>query len=118
VRQFPAASRISTWRYFSRKKRTIQKKKLLATYFLLVVIEPLRSSRLAGELAVRMPAGLMLILVVYLLRDVPTQTPPAAAVSVAAALVVAVLHLWRCNALLSIFGGTSVFVLATNLLIR
>ena len=37
------------------------------------VIEPLRSSRLAGELAVRMPGGLMLILVVYLLRDVPTS---------------------------------------------
>ena len=81
------------------------------------VIEALRASRLAGELAVRMPAGLMLILVVYLLRDVPTKTSAAAAVTAAAALVVVVLHLWRSNALLSIFAGTAVYVLATNLLV-
>ena len=80
------------------------------------VIEPLRSSRLV-ELAVRMPAGLMVILVVYLLRDVPAKAPAAAAVTVAAALVVAVLHLWRSSALLSIFAGTGVYVLATNLLV-
>ena len=43
------------------------------------VIEPLRSSPLAAVLAARMPAGLMLILVVYLLRDVPTEAPAAAA---------------------------------------
>jgi branched-subunit amino acid transport protein AzlD len=81
------------------------------------VIEPLRASRLAGELAVRMPAGLMLILVVYLLREVPTRPSAAAAVTVAAALVVVVLHLWRSNFLLSILAGTAVYVLATNLLI-
>lgn len=81
------------------------------------VIEPLRTSRLAGELAGRMPAGLMLILVVYLLRDVPAQAPAAAAVTVAAAVLVGVLHLWRSNALLSIFAGTAVYVLATNLVV-
>ncbi len=81
------------------------------------VIEPLRSSRLAAELAVRMPAGLMLILVVYLLRDIPAKAPAAAAVTVAAALVVVVLHLWRSSALLSIFAGTAGYVLATNLLV-
>ena len=80
------------------------------------VIEPLRSSLLAGSLARRLPAGLMLILVVYLLRDVPSQTSLAAAATVAAALVVVALHLWRSNALLSIFTGTAVYVLATNLL--
>ncbi len=82
------------------------------------VIEPLRSSRLAAELAVRMPAGLMLILVVYLLRAVPAKTPPAAAVSFVAALVVAALHWWRSNALLSIFTGTALYVLAMNLLVH
>ena len=81
------------------------------------VIEPLRASRLAAELSVHMPAGLMLILVVYLLRDVPSATPAAAAVTVAAALLVAGLHLWRSNALLSIFAGTTLYVLATNLLV-
>ena len=81
------------------------------------IIEPLRSSRLAAELALRMPAGLMLILVVYLLRDVPHQAPTAALVTVGSALLVAVLHLWRSSALLSIFAGTAVYVLATNLLV-
>ena len=81
------------------------------------VIEPLRSSPLAGSLAARMPAGLMLILVVYLLHDAPTQAPAGAAVTLGAALLVAVLHLWRSNALLSIFTGTAVHVLATNLVV-
>ena len=61
-----------------------------------------------------MPAGLMLILVVYLLRDVPTKTSAAAAVTIAAALVVVVLHLRRSNFLLSILTGTAVYVLAMN----
>ena len=46
------------------------------------IIEPLRSSQLAAVLSVRMPAGLMLILVVYLLRDVPHQAPAAAVITV------------------------------------
>jgi branched-subunit amino acid transport protein AzlD len=81
------------------------------------IIEPLRSSHLASVLAVRMPAGLMLILVVYLLRDVPEQAPAAAAVTVGAAVLVAVLHLWRSNALLSIFAATAAYVVATTLLV-
>ena len=64
-----------------------------------------------------MPAGLMLILVVYLVRDVPHQAPTAALVTVGPALLVAVLHLWRSSALLSIFAGTAVYVLATNVLV-
>ena len=60
----------------------------------------------------------LLMLVAYLLRDVPSQAPAAAAVTVAAALGVAVLHLWRSNALLSIFTGTAAYVLATNLLVH
>jgi branched-subunit amino acid transport protein AzlD len=82
------------------------------------VIEPLRGSRLARQLAVRMPAGLMLILVVYLLRDVPAEAPSAAVVSVVAVLLVAGLHWWRSNALLSIVTGTAFYVLAVNLLIE
>ena len=80
------------------------------------VIEPLRTSRLATELSVRMPAGLLLILVVYLLRDTPAKAPPAAAATVAAVVVVAALQWWRANALLSIVSGTTLYVLATNVL--
>jgi branched-subunit amino acid transport protein AzlD len=82
-----------------------------------LIIEPLRSSRLAAVLALRMPAGLMLILVVYLLRDVPHEAPASAITTVGAVLLVAGLHLWRSNALLSIFAGTAAYALATNLLV-
>lgn len=81
------------------------------------IIEPLRSSRLAAVLALRMPAGLMLILVVYLLRDVPHEEAASAIIPVGAVLVVAALHLWRANALLSIFAGTAAYALAMNLLV-
>jgi branched-subunit amino acid transport protein AzlD len=81
------------------------------------IIEPLRSSQLATVLAARMPAGLMLILAVYLLRDVPHQAPASAATTVGCAVLVAVLHRWRSNALLSIFAGTAAYVVATNLLL-
>jgi branched-subunit amino acid transport protein AzlD len=79
------------------------------------VIEPLRGSRLARQLAVRMPAGLMLILVVYLLRDVPAEPPAGAAVTLVAVGIVAALQWWRANALLSIFAGTAFYVSAVNL---
>lgn len=83
------------------------------------VIEPLRSSHLTAELAGRMPAGLMIILVFYLLRDVPSKTPHAAAASVVVAvLVVVALHWWRANALLSIVTGTAFYVFALNVLVR
>lgn len=81
-----------------------------------IVIEPLRDSPLAAELAVRMPAGLMLILVVYLLRDVPRQPATTGLASVIALLIVVGLQWWRGHALLSIFAGTAVYVAALNLL--
>jgi branched-subunit amino acid transport protein AzlD len=79
------------------------------------VIEPLRSSRLAAELAVRMPAGSMIILVVYLLRDVPSAAATTVVATIGAAVIVVVLHWWRSNALLSIFTGTAFYVLVLNL---
>jgi branched-subunit amino acid transport protein AzlD len=82
------------------------------------VIEPLRSSRLIRQLAGWMPAGLMLILLVYLLRDVPRQ-PAAQGILAVAALALSIgLHWWRGNALLSIFAGTAVYVAVLNLAIR
>ncbi|QFR02309.1 branched-chain amino acid ABC transporter [Streptomyces phaeolivaceus] len=72
-------------------------------------LAPLRSSATVQYLSTRMPAGVMLILLVYCLRDLPlTETralAPALALTVTAAL-----HLWRRNALLSILGGTATHV--------
>jgi branched-subunit amino acid transport protein AzlD len=70
---------------------------------------PLRDSATVQYLSTRMPAGVMLILVVYCLHDLPV-TEARAAAPLAALAVTAGLHLWRRNALLSILGGTATHV--------
>ncbi|TQF02078.1 branched-chain amino acid ABC transporter [Kitasatospora acidiphila] len=74
------------------------------------VLAPLRASAIVRYLSARMPAGVMVILFVYCLRDVPLSRPHAAAAPLAALAVTVALHLWRRNALLSIAGGTAVSV--------
>ncbi|MGW1835895.1 branched-chain amino acid transporter permease [Streptomyces sp. NPDC002067] len=70
-------------------------------------LTPLRNSTTARYLATRMPAGVMVILLVYALRDVPVTHASALAPLTALAVTIG-LHLWRRNALLSILGGTAV----------
>ncbi|MEV7192902.1 AzlD domain-containing protein [Streptomyces sp. NPDC093510] len=70
---------------------------------------PLRESGTVQYLAARMPAGVMVILVLYCLRDLPLAGTSASAPAAAVAVTVG-LHLWRRNALLSILGGTAVHV--------
>lgn len=52
------------------------------------------------------PPMMMLILVIYSLKDVPFARAPYGIPELTALAVVAALHLWKRNALLSIFGGT------------
>ncbi|GAA2425955.1 branched-chain amino acid transporter permease [Streptomyces macrosporus] len=70
-------------------------------------LAPLRASATVRYLGTRMPAGVMVILVVYCLRDLPLVQPRALAPSAALAVTIGV-HLWRRNALLSILAGTAV----------
>ncbi|MFE6686782.1 branched-chain amino acid transporter permease [Streptomyces sp. NPDC057743] len=72
-------------------------------------LAPLRASKTVQYLSSRMPAGVMVILVVYALRDLPVTEPRALAPLAALAVTIG-LHLWRRNALLSILGGTAVHV--------
>lgn len=72
-------------------------------------LAPLRASATVRYLSRRMPAGVMVILVVYCLRDLPAGEARAVAPLAALAVTVAV-HLWRRNALLSIVAGTAVHV--------
>ncbi|CAM5333621.1 branched-chain amino acid transporter permease [Streptomyces griseomycini] len=72
-------------------------------------LAPLRESGTVQYLGTRVPAGVMVILVVYCLHDLPVTEARAAAPLAALAVTVA-LHLWRRNALLSILGGTAVHV--------
>ncbi|MEU0742659.1 AzlD domain-containing protein [Streptomyces sp. NPDC006134] len=77
---------------------------------------PLRDSAIVQYLSTRMPAGVMLILVVYCLRDLPLTHTRALAPSAALAVTVG-LHLWRRNALLSILGGTAVHVVLAGIVL-
>lgn len=76
-------------------------------------LAPLRASSTVQYLSTRMPAGVMLILVVHCLRDLPVAEPRALA-AVAALGVTVGLHLWRRNALLSILCGTAVHVVLAS----
>jgi Predicted branched-chain amino acid permeases (azaleucine resistance) len=73
------------------------------------VLKPLRSSQTLQFLSTRMPAGVMVILSLYTLRTLPLTETRAIAPLVALAVTVG-LHLWRRNALLSVFAGTAVCV--------
>ncbi|MBB1156128.1 MULTISPECIES: branched-chain amino acid transporter permease [Amycolatopsis] len=79
------------------------------------VLAPLRASRTVQYLSTRMPAGVMVILLVYCLRDVSWTSSSAFAPTIALAVTIG-LHLWRRNAVLSIVGGTAVHVLLASLL--
>ncbi|MBT2400371.1 branched-chain amino acid transporter permease [Streptomyces sp. ISL-100] len=72
-------------------------------------LAPLRASTTVQYLSTRMPAGVMVILVVYCLHDLPVTEARAAAPLAALAATVG-LHLWRRDGLLSILGGTAVHV--------
>jgi branched-subunit amino acid transport protein AzlD len=72
-------------------------------------ISRLRSSALVAHLGRHLPAGVMLILVVYLLRDLPVDRPLLTLRELVPVAVTVAVHLWRRNALLSMAVGTGVY---------
>ena len=79
-------------------------------------VAPLRASAVVGYLSARMPLGVMVILLGYLLRNLPLADPGRAPPDILALATTMGLHLWRRNAVLSILGGTAIhIVLATAL---
>ncbi|CAM5596218.1 MULTISPECIES: branched-chain amino acid transporter permease [Streptomyces] len=76
-------------------------------------LTPLRASRTVRYLSARMPAGVMVILLAYCLRDLSVTQASSLAPLIALAVTVG-LHLWRRNALLSILGGTAVHVILAS----
>lgn len=80
------------------------------------VLKPLRKSKLVQQLGLWMPAGLLLILVVAVLRDEIIARPGEIWAIAAASAVTVVVHLTcRRRALLSIAAGTACYVLLLNL---
>ena len=63
------------------------------------------------RLAMKLPAAIIAVLVVYCLKDAAWLTAPHGAPELLAIAVVVLLHRWRGNVLLSIAGGTAVYML-------
>ncbi|GAA1605945.1 branched-chain amino acid transporter permease [Leucobacter chromiireducens] len=81
------------------------------------ILKPLRKSKFVQALGRWMPAGIMLILAVVVLRDELVARPNQVwAVLAATAVTVAVHLLCKRRALLSIAAGTTCYVLLLNLL--
>ena len=75
----------------------------------------LRSSRLVAHLGRELPAGVMLILVVYLLRDLPVDRPLLVARELVPVGATVAVHLWRRHALLSMAAGTVTYAIGLAL---
>jgi branched-subunit amino acid transport protein AzlD len=56
------------------------------------------------------PPAVMTVLVLYCFKDVPWAKPPHGLPELLSAGLVAALHLWKRNALLSIGGGTALYM--------
>jgi branched-subunit amino acid transport protein AzlD len=80
------------------------------------VLAPMRRSAVVRYLSLHMPLGVMLMLALYTLREVPGADSVHGWAAVAALLVTVGLHLWRRNVLLSIVAGTLTNVLMVSLL--
>ncbi|PBC37595.1 branched-chain amino acid ABC transporter [Rhodococcus sp. ACPA4] len=78
------------------------------------VLKPLRSSALVAYLGIYMPAGVMLILVMYSLKNVSVTGPSHGLPELIAVSATAAIHLWRKNAVLSIVVGTAMYVALMN----
>lgn len=68
--------------------------------------------RLAGKL----PPAIIAVLVVYCLKGLPTSDMGTVGASLVAVASVVALHLWKRNTLLSIAGGTAVYMALLRLL--
>lgn len=68
------------------------------------------------RLASRMPSAIIAVLVVYCLKGVPSSDLPGAAITLAASAVVVALHLWKRNTLLSIAGGTTLYMVLLRII--
>lgn len=63
-----------------------------------------------------LPYAIMAMLVVYCLKDVDVLDSPYGLPEAAAALVVVLLHVWKRNTLLSIVGGTALYMFIIHMI--
>lgn len=79
------------------------------------VLAPMRHSAVIRYLSLHMPLGVMVMLALYTVRDVPEAVGRQQLWLLIAVLVTAGLQVWRRHALLSIFVGTGIYVALMSL---
>lgn len=67
------------------------------------------------DLAAKLPAAIIAVLVVYCLKGLPSGSSPNALITLVSVAFVVWLHLWRKNTLLSIAMGTALYMLLLRL---
>lgn len=70
----------------------------------------------ARRLVSKMPAAIIAVLVVYCLKGLPTAALPETGVTLVSVAAVVALHLWKSNTLLSIAGGTVLYMLLLRII--
>lgn len=68
------------------------------------------------RLANKMPAAIIAVLVVYCLKGMPAANLSANAATLVSVAAVVALHLWKKNTLLSIAGGTALYMALLHLI--
>ena len=63
----------------------------------------------------QLPRAVMMMLLVYCLKDISLTTAPYGAPALIAVAVTAALHVWKRNSLVSIGGGTLCYMLLVQL---
>ena len=68
------------------------------------------------RLAMKMPAAIIAVLVVYCLKGLPASDAGNAAITLGSVAAVVALHLWKHNTLLSIAGGTILYMVLLRII--
>lgn len=62
------------------------------------------------------PPMVMAVLIVYCLKDISWTVLPSGLREITALVVVGTLHIWKKNAMLSIFGGTAFYMILLRII--
>ena len=74
--------------------------------------------KLLRDLGTLLPPAILTVLIVYCLKAVHPMASPHGLPELIALAAVVGLHVWRRNALLSILGGTAVYMVLVQLVFR
>ena len=79
-----------------------------------VALRKLRDNRYINDIGRNLPPTIMLLLVIYCMKDVNFSRAPFGGPELVSIGLVVIMHLWKRNALLSIGAGTTLFIILTR----